>query len=207
MQAVCTSHITFQEASRLYESCPAPREVLILHQQSDFELSDIILGQGDVRFRLCFLISFVQCFWIFSNIKHRNPKIESCLISTNRELCTTPTKVKTYSPQMMIVPFRPADHGPKPWVTSNFFHRIDRVEVVHALSSVIEQTWKIPLANVHQNGERKHAGPHRKESESIKIFSCLVSGPEIVYTITLDIKFEFKQKHQAETSLAFHLQF
>ena len=38
-------NITLQEASRLYESLRVSREALILHQQSDFEFSDVILGQ------------------------------------------------------------------------------------------------------------------------------------------------------------------
>ena len=37
--------MTLQEASRLHESLPASREGFILHQQSDFEFSDVILGQ------------------------------------------------------------------------------------------------------------------------------------------------------------------
>ena len=38
-------NITLQEAGRLYESLPSTRGASILHQQSDFEFSDVILGQ------------------------------------------------------------------------------------------------------------------------------------------------------------------
>ena len=38
-------NITLQEASRLYESLPSPRGASILHQQSDFEFSDVSLAR------------------------------------------------------------------------------------------------------------------------------------------------------------------
>ena len=38
-------NINLQEASRLFESLQASRAALILHQQSDFEFSNVILGQ------------------------------------------------------------------------------------------------------------------------------------------------------------------
>ena len=42
--------ITLQEASRLYETLPLSRGALILHQQSVFEFSDVILGQEGALF-------------------------------------------------------------------------------------------------------------------------------------------------------------
>jgi len=94
-------NITLQEASRLYESLRPSRGATILHQQIDFAFLDVIFGQETLVFNEILCFSNFIFFQYFSILKNRNPKIECWLISTNRELCTTPTKVKIDSSKII----------------------------------------------------------------------------------------------------------